>query len=669
MLRCFTASLIFFAGGACGALVFARDDSLCRKVTHGLALGGTVLILIVGVAGLQGQPLDLLLPGILPAGGGLALGLDRLSAFFLLIIAVGAIPSTFYAIGYTRHYKGKQSGLGFMLNIFIPAMMLVAMSRNVLTFLVFWEAMSLTSYFLVMTDSDQAETCGAGWLYLVMTHGGLACLVVGFLAMSQAAGSFTMSDWVHAGAGPDARVRNLAFVTMAAGFLSKAGAIPFHIWLPRAHPAAPSHVSAMMSGVMIKLGIYGLIRIGFGWLGQGPGWWGVLILAVGAVSALLGVLYALIDSDLKRLLAYSSVENIGIILLGVGAGLLFRSYGLGALAALALVAALYHCLNHAAFKGLLFLGAGSVLHATGTRNMEAMGGLLRRMPQTGAYFLVGSLATTAMPPFNGFISEWLTFQSLLLSFRVQAQFFNLVFALCIAALALTAGLSAACFVRAFGIAFLALPRGEAVESAHESHWTMLTSMGFLAAACLTLGIAPALVLRPLSSTVNDFIGERPDLAFNWSGIAASNGFAAIDPFWVAMILSLLMLAVWIGLHAMRANFGRRYYETWGCGRAVQTAAFEYTAAAFANPFRRVFAFLYRSVEETEIEAHPESRFFVKTITYRHQSRTIIEDSVYAPIGAVVRRLAAKARTVQSGNVHSYLLYILLALLTLLLFAR
>jgi len=301
--------------------------------------------------------------------------------------------------------------------------------------------------------------------------------------------------------------------------------------------------------------------------------------------------------------------------------------------------------------------------------MEEMGGLLRRMPQTGALFLIGSLAISAMPPFNGFISEWLTFQSLLLSYQVPEQFFNLVFALAIAALALTAGLAAACFVRAFGITFLALPRGSSVDRAHEADWTMRLSMGLLAAAALAFGIAPIIVLRPLSAVAGEFIGERPDLSFNFSRIEAGNMFGAIAPGWVALILVLLMLAAWLGLRLSGANFRRRYYETWGCGRAVQTASFEYTAAAFANPFKRVFAFLYRPVMETQIEAHAESRFFVKTITYRNESRPLIEELIYGPIAVAARRISARARTVQSGNVHSYLLYMLLALVVLLLVAK
>ncbi|MBI4473359.1 MAG: hydrogenase 4 subunit B [Acidobacteria bacterium] len=668
MLRIASASLALFAAGAVVSLVFAHSSHLCRRLAHSFALLGTLLILALSVAGLAGSSFNAVVPSILPLAGGLALGLDRLSSFFLLIIGIGVFPATLYAMSYTRHYEGKQASLGFMVNVFVPAMMLVVLARNVLTFLLFWEIMSVASYFLVVIESEQEETRRAGWLYLVMTHAGLACLLLGFLAVSQATGSFTMSEWPAQAAQMTAATRNAAFLIMAAGFLSKAGAIPFHVWLPRAHPAAPSHVSAMMSGVMIKLGVYGLIRLGFDWLGPGPGWWGVLILIIGAVSALLGVLYALIDSDLKRLLAYSSVENVGIILFGVGAGLIFASYNLGSLVALALVAALYHSLNHAAFKGLLFLGAGAVVHATGTRNMEQMGGLLRRMPRTGALFLIGSLAIAAMPPFNGFISEWLTFQSLLLSFKVPEQIFNLVFALSIAALALTAGLAAACFVRVFGITFLALPRDKAGERAHEADLTISVSMALFAIACFALGVAPFLVLGPLSDTMNEFIGERADLAFDWGSLAAANAFASISPLWIALTLVLLMFAVWVGLRAVGANFNSRYYETWGCGRALQTAAFQYTAAAFANPFKRVFAFLYRPVAETEIEAHPESRFFVKTITYRHDARSIIEESIYDPIGRFVRRVAERARTVQSGNVHTYIFYILVALLVLLLLA-
>jgi hydrogenase-4 component B len=642
---------------------------MVKGITCASVFAAAVLVLIAGIAGLSGWSFEVLLPHILPLGGGLALGLDRLSAFFLVIIAAGVLPSALYAVGYTQNEKTHSAGLEAVLSVFIFAMAGVVLARNVLTFLIFWEAMSLASYFLVMTENDLSETRRAGWLYAVMTHAGLACILLGFLTMAQSAGSLSLLDWARTAAAIDPSTRDIAFVLMAAGFLSKAGATPFHIWLPRAHPAAPSHISAVMSGVMIKLGVYGIIRMGFEWLGVGPRWWGVLILLTGAISAVLGVLYAIIDSDIKRLLAYSSVENIGVILLGVGAGLIFHSYDLNSLAALALVAALLHCINHTIFKSLLFLGAGSIVHATGTRNIEEMGGLLRRMPQTGALFLIGSLAISAMPPFNGFVSEWLTFQSLLLSFRVPQQFVNLVFAGAIAALALTAGLAAACFVRAFGITFLALPRGECVERAHDPRWTMQLPTALLAAAAAVLGIAPVIALRPLAYVTGQLVGEQPDLAFGFNNVVAGGSFATIAPGWVALTLAAVMFAAWLGFRISGASLRLRYYETWGCGRALQSASFEYTGAAFANPFKRVFAFLYRPVTATEIEGGAESRLFVKTIKYRHASRSIIEEGVYAPLAAAIRRTSARVRAVQSGNVHSYLLYMLLALVVLLLVAK
>jgi hydrogenase-4 component B len=471
-----------------------------------------------------------------------------------------------------------------------------------------------------------------------------------------------------AAASLDPTTSNLIFVLLALGFGSKAGVIPLHIWLPRAHPAAPSHVSALMSGVMIKLGVYGLARVAFDWLGVGPLWWGGTILVVGAVSGVLGVLYALIDSDLKRLLAYSSVENIGIILLGMGAAMIFQAHGLPGLAALALVAALYHTLNHAAFKSLLFMGAGAVLHATHTRNMEDLGGLIKRMPQTALFFLVGSLAIAALPPLNGFISEWLTFQSLLLSFQISAHTVNLIFALGVAALALTSGLAAACFVRAFGITFLALPRSESAGDAREVAWTMRAAMAVLALACIVLGIAPSLFLAPLEATVFDLMAGHADLQFNLTSVVANGEFGWIAPLWITVGLIALLMTIPYALGLLGANTRRRCYETWGCGRALQTARFEYTATAFANPFKRVFALLYRPVKELDIEFHPESRYFVRTITYYNEGRLIFEDALYRPLLRMIQVLAREARVLQSGNVHGYLVYILVALVALLIVA-
>jgi hydrogenase-4 component B len=596
--------------------------------------------------------------------------MDRLSGFFVVVVAIGATPSALYAIGYTRDYQNKEAlGLGAAFNVFVAAMVLVPLARSVVTFAVLWELMSLASYLLVMTDDEQPETRRAGWVYLVMTHGGFACLLAGFLLAGHFFGSMDFGNW-HASAdtlGPAAR--HVIFILLSVGFASKAGVIPLHIWLPEAHPAAPSHVSALMSGVMIKLGIYGLVRVGFDWLGAGPAWWGSAVLVVAAISAVLGVLYAVVEHDLKRLLAYSSVENIGIVLLGVGAGMLFQTYHLPGLAALALIAGLYHTLNHAVFKGLLFMGAGAVIQSTRTRNMEEMGGLIKRMPQTAVFFLIGSVAIAALPPLNGFISEWMTFQSLLLSFQATAIGANLVFVLAVAALALTGGLAAACFIKAFGITFLALPRGEHAKSAREAGITMRVAMALLAAACVAFGVAPFVPLSLLNNAVAEITGSPGDAHFKWTSIVANNNFATVSPVAIAIALAVLLAAIPIGLRVLGANRTRRYYETWGCGRALQTARFEYTATAFANPFKLVFRLLYRPVKELEIESDPESRFFVRTLSYRNEVRSIFDEAIYAAVGRLIRAFAERARLLQSGNVHVYLTYILVALLALLLLAR
>ena len=667
MFDLFVVIFACFSAGAVGALVTARSPTLARVVGHGCALAGAIAAFAFGMSGLAGGSVVLNIPDLLPIGGA-AFGLDRVSAFFVVVIALGAIPAALYAIGYTREYAGKHSlaGMAFAFNVFVAAMILVPLARNVLTFLALWEVMSLASYFLVITENQHEETLNAGWVYFVMAHVGFAALFVGFVLLAHSTGTSSFAEWSAAAGKLAPSSRNLIFVLLAFGFGSKAGIIPLHVWLPRAHPAAPSHVSALMSGVMIKLGVYGLVRVAFDWLGAGPVWWGEMVLVLGAISAVLGVLYALIEHDLKRLLAYHSVENIGIILLGVGAAMLFQVYRLEALAALALIAALYHTLNHATFKSLLFMGAGAVLHATHTRNMEELGGLIKRMPQTAAFFLMGSIAIAALPPFNGFISEWLTFQSLLLSFQISAYTVNLIFASGVAALALTSGLAAACFVKAFGITFLALPRSERAASAREVDWRMRAAMALLALVCLALGLLPSLALAPLEATVFDLTRAHAAIQFNFNTVVASGGFGWVAPFWIALGLAVFLAVIPLALRLMRTNRQHRYYETWGCGRALQTARFEYTATAFANPFKRVFALLYRPVKDLDIEFHPESRYFVRTIDYANPGHLIFEDKLYRPLLRMIEAAARRARALQSGSVHGYLVYILIALVVLLI---
>jgi hydrogenase-4 component B len=631
----------------------------------GLALGAAVIV--------SGQSFALSIPELLPIAGGLALRLDPLGAFFLIVIGVGAIPAAIYGVGYSKAYETGHASLrmlGVMFNLFLLAMSLVTLADNVLTFLLMWEGMSLTSYFLVITESNEAGTVRAGNWYAAMTHAGLALLLAAFVLLTNG-GTSTFADLRAGAATLPPEVRNLVFVLALLGFGSKAGIVPLHVWLPRAHPAAPSHVSALMSGVMIKLGVYGLLRVALDLLGGGPLWWGALVLGIGAVSALLGVLYALMEHDLKRLLAYHSVENIGIIFIGVGAGLIFHSAGLMALAALGFIGGLYHTLNHASFKGLLFLGAGSVLHATGTRNMEEMGGLIKRMPWTALFFLIGAAAISALPPLNGFVSEWLVFQSLLGGFNIPVPEIAVAIPLAVGMLALTSGLAAACFVKAFGISFLAIPRSHAAEQAHESPLSMRIGMAILALACVVLGLAPFAIV-PMLGAVLAGLGGLPDTRPVFTldlAVQAPAGFAQISPTWIGLGLLVLLVLVPLVMRLARANRRLRVGDTWGCGRIGQTPRMEYTAASFAEPLRRVFAELYRPAKELTIDFHPESKYFVQSIEYTSEITPLFDRVLYDPLLRLVRRVSLQVRRVQAGSLHLYLMYIAVILILLLIAAR
>ncbi len=618
----------------------------------------------LGLAGLLGHAWTIEVSWLVPLSG-LALRMDPLAGFFLLLVGATTIPASIFAVDYAR---GARRGLGAYL-AFVTAMAVVPLAANVVTFLLAWELMAVASYALVLHDREDPAAVRAAWIYAVMTHAGLACLLVGMLLMAAWTGSLRFADWPAAAAGLGAPARNLIFTLLALGFASKAGVVPLHVWLPAAHPAAPSHVSALMSGVMVKLGVMGLLRAGLEWLGVGPPWWGVALILAGTLSAVGGVLYAVVDRDLKRLLAFSSIENVGIILVAAGAGMVFHSSGLASLAVFALAAALYHAANHAAFKALLFLGAGAVVHAVGTRDLEAMGGLIKRMPWTAAGFLFGAVSIAALPPLNGFVSEWLTLQALLQNTRLPRLELNLVFALALAGLALTAGLAVACFVRAFGIAFLALPRSGAAAEAHEVGIAMRAGMGVLVAACAGLAIGPTVVLPRLGAAAAWLVGyTAPGLGDDLLVLAVSGDFATLSMpvIGVTLVAGLLLPVVLLRLAGGPRR--TRLYETWSCGRLLQTARMEYTAIAFASPVRRIFDFLYRAEKRLEIEAHPDSRYFVRRIAYGNPTRALAEEWLYAPVLRVLRLGAARVRTIQSGSANLYLIYVLAALIVLLVLA-
>ena len=606
---------------------------------------------------------------ILPLTG-LALRVDGVSAFFLIVAGVAGAAASVYGAAYSAHYEGRYSLrlLGAMWNVLLLSLPIQVLADNALTFLMTWEVMSLSAYFLVLTEHDRRETVRAANWYLVVTHAGFAALVAAFLLL--AAGDPTASFAAMRSAVLAPGTRDAVFVLAVIGFGAKAGIVPLHVWLPMAHPVAPSHVSALMSGVVIKMGVYGLLRVSLDLLGGGPAWWGGLALGVGAVSALLGVLYALMEHDLKRLLAYHSIENVGIIFMGLGAGLVFQSYGLPALATLGFVAGLYHTLNHACFKGLLFLGAGSVLHATHTRNMEELGGLIHRMPRTAVGFLIGAAAISALPPLNGFASEWLVFQALLGGSTIPRAEIAVVMPIAVAMLALTSGLAVACFVKAFGITFLALPRSAEAAQAQEAPLAMQIGMGALVLACVALGLAPFFVVPVLGSALGG-VGGLPTASVEFSlgtSFRVAGAVGQMSPLLVALGLALL---IGLTLGSLRAFADRRLRpgDTWGCGRIGHTARMEYTATAFAEPLRRIFAELYRPTQDLSIDFHPASRYFVESIEYRSAIHPWFEQALYTPVLRLLRGAAHRVRRLQAGSLHLYLTYMTIVLVVLLIVAR
>jgi hydrogenase-4 component B len=671
MLTLFLVMVSAYVAGALAALLGGRSPLGRWLVAAGTGVGSAAG-LALGVVVVSGIPFTLTLANTLPFTG-IALRLDGLGAFFLIVVGLVGCAAAVYAFGYSAQYAGRYSLrlLGAMFNLLLLALCLQVMADNALTFLILWEAMSLTAYWLVLTEHDRPGTVRAGIWYLAMMHVGFVALVAMFLMLSGADLTTSFASMRSGAASLSPALRNGIFLLALFGFGFKAGVVPLHIWLPMAHPVAPSHVSAVLSGVVIKMGVYGLLRVLLDLMGGGPVWWGAVVLGVGSISALLGVLYALMEHDLKRLLAYHSVENIGIILIGVGAGMIFHSYGLMTLAALGFIGGLYHTINHATFKALLFFGAGSVLHATGTRNMEKMGGLIKRMPWTAFFFLIGSVAISALPPLNGFASEWLVFQSLLGGSNIPKPEVAAAMPMAVGMLALTSGLAAACFVKAFGISFLAIPRSQAADEAHEAPPSMLAGMALLALICVALGLAPFIVVPALGRVLTG-IGGLPDtqVAFTLNlSLVAPNNFASMSPTLVGLGLLVLLGLVPTVMLILGVNRRLRMGETWGCGRAGQTPRMEYTATAFAEPLRRVFAELYRPTKELSIDFHQDSKYFVQSIEYRSEVTPWFEKTLYEPLLWFIGLLASLTRRLQSGSVHLYLVYVAVALFILLLVAR
>jgi len=640
-----------------------RGSPAATPIVYSVALVASVVSTLAALGHLVGAsaPASVTLPLGLPWLGA-HFRVDALSAFFLFVVGLGAGAASLFALGYGRHEQAPMRVLPFY-SAFLAGMNLVVLADDAFTFLVSWEFMSLSSWALVMAHHRERDNAHAGYVYLVMASFGTLALLLAFGLLAGADGGYAFAQ-IRAEAHAPA-LAGLVLMLVLVGAGSKAGLLPLHVWLPLAHPAAPSHVSALMSGVMTKVAVYGFVRIVFDLLGEPAWWWSMVVLALGGITAVMGVLYALMQHDLKRLLAYHTVENIGIIFIGLGLALAFKAHGMAFAAALALSAGLLHVFNHSVFKGLLFFGAGAVLTATGERDMEHLGGLIHRMPQTAFVFLVGCAAISALPPLNGFVSEWLTFQAILLSPQLPSWGLKFLVPAVGALLALSAALAAACFVKAFGVTFLGRARTTAAERAQETDRFSLAAMFFFAALCLVAGILPGAFIDALAPVAQSLVGGRMPVqsGVEWLSIvpiaesrSSYNGLLVF----LFMVVSGTLAA--FAIHRLASDKLRRA-PAWDCGYPDASPATQYTADSFAQPIRRVFGtVVFRARERVEMPPPGDMRPARLTV----EVHDLIWDALYAPIAGWVAFAADRLNKLQFLTVRQFLSLVFAALVILLL---
>ncbi|HWA47355.1 MAG TPA: hydrogenase 4 subunit B [Dongiaceae bacterium] len=658
ILLCVAALL----ASALGAIVLSRS-ALATPLVYAATLVASLAALLISLRHLLAGAAasEWVLPMGLPWLGA-HFRLDELSTLFLVVVNLGGAAASLYGIGYGRHETAPARVLPFFA-AFLAGMNLVVLAADAFSFLLSWEFMSLVSWALVMSHHRDAENARAGYIYLVVASFGTMCLLLAFGLLSGPAGSYGFAEIRAAEISPALASLILALVLLGAG--SKAGLVPFHVWLPLAHPAAPSHVSALMSGVMTKVAVYGFIRIVFDLLGPPQWWWAMVVLFFGGISAVLGILSALMQQDLKRLLAYSTIENIGIIFIGLGLALGFGANGMNAAAALALTAALFHVFNHSLFKSLLFLGAGAVLAATGLRDLERMGGLIHRMPVTAFAFLAGAIAISALPPLNGFASEWLIFQAVLISPDLPQWGLKVMVPTTGAMMALSAALVAACFVKVFGVAFLGRPRSPDVAQAKEIDVFSRIAMLAFVVLCLLAGILPGPVMDAIQPAAQALLGgalpaqaDQPWLSIIPVAEARSsyNGLLVF----IFIVLSASVTAVLIHRVAHRST---RRGPAWDCGFPNQSPATQYTSGSFAQPVRRVFGTLiFRAREQVEMPPPGDTG----AARFRLELRDLIWETCYAPIAGIVDLVAGRLNRMQFLTIRRYLSLVFLALVGLLL---
>jgi hydrogenase-4 component B len=585
--------------------------------------------------------------------------LDALSAFFLLILGLAGAGISTFSAGYFRSGEGTAPGLlGLHYHVFLASMAVVMLADDAYLFMVAWETMALTSYFLVTSQHRIPEIRRAGFLYLLMAHLGAVCILLSFGTMQGGSWQFTFDAMRSASLTPF--WATVAFTLALLGFGAKAGLVPLHVWLPEAHPAAPSPVSAMMSGLMLKTAIYGMLRITFDLLHVQFWQWGVAVFALGLFSALFGAIFAGVQTDMKRLLAYSSIENVGLIFTGIGLSILFAASNLRLFAALALAASLIHALNHSLFKSMLFLATGSVLHATRQRSLGKLGGLIRSMPWVAALALIATLAIAGLPPLNGFVSEWLLLQSFLYTPQLPHAFINMLIPIGAASLALTFALAAYVMVKFYGMIFLGQPRETSLAQAHDANWLERIGLAWLAAGCIAIGVQPQLALHAAGKSTGMLVGQTiaPDPSV-WR-IAPIAPEQASYSGWIFLAVILCTVAVTFLAVRLLAHGRIRRTAPWDCGYPWQTSRMQDTAEGFGQPIRHMFGAFFRM--ERELPAPTD-------LTPRY--RVHIEDrfwrALYQPIAVAVQRLADALSFLQGGRLAIYLLFSFLTLLGLLVF--
>jgi formate hydrogenlyase subunit 3/multisubunit Na+/H+ antiporter MnhD subunit len=604
---------------------------------------------------------DLTLPIGLPWLGA-HFRLDALASFFLVVVNLGGAAASLYGLGYGHHDPAPHRVLPFF-PAFLVGMNLVVLADDAFSYLLCWEFMSLASWALVVAHHREPGNAKAGYVYLVMASFGTLALLLAFGLLAGPAGDYGFAAIRAAQHTPYAAALVLILMLLGAG--SKAGLVPLHVWLPLAHPAAPSHVSALMSGVMTKVAIYGFIRVVFDLLGP-PTWSAsVIVLFLGGITAATGILYAMMETDLKRLLAYSTIENVGIVFVSLGLALAFQANGLKLAAALAFTAALFHVLNHSFFKSLLFFGAGAVLTSTGERDMDKLGGLIHRMPLTSFVFLVGCVAISALPPFNGFVSEWLIFQAVLQSPELPQWALKIIVPAVGALLALAAALAAACFVKAFGVTFLGRPRSPAAENAEEVDRYSLSAMFILAAFCLLAGILPGLVIDALSPITLAILDSRMPIQDNepWLSIvpiAASR--SSYNGLLVLVFITLSASSAILVIHRFASRALRRA-PAWGCGFSEPTPAAQYSGVSFAQPIRRVFGTLMFHARDHVDMPTPGD---IRPARLRIELHDLVWEGMYLPLAGAVGYAADRLNHLQFLTIRRYLSLVFTTLVTLLL---